>query len=102
MGAQPSPPSPFPFFFFFFSDFFFIIVQFLLFLTVGRHVRLVRQVSPKRRGRGDVLGADCAVGQQEQQEDSGAEDPAVSSGTYGTTTPTAGSRLVDGSRHNGQ
>lgn len=52
-------------------------------VTVGRHVGGVCKVPPKRRGGGDILGADCAVGQQDQQEDSGAEDSSVGSRTYG-------------------
>lgn len=55
-----------------------------LFLTVCRHVRCIRQVPPQRCGRGNVLGPDCAVGQQEQQEDARAEDSSVSGSTHGT------------------
>lgn len=55
-----------------------------LFMTVRRHVRRVRQVPPQRGGRGHILGADRAVGQQEQQEDAGAEDSPVRRSAYGT------------------
>lgn len=66
-----------------------------LFMTVCRHVRRIRQVPPQRRGRGHILGPDCAVGQQEQQEDARAEDSSVSGSTYGTLRhPTRGRRFA--------
>lgn len=52
--------------------------------TVCCYVCCIRQVPPERCGGGHVLRADCAVGQQEQQEDPSAEDSAVSSSTHGT------------------
>lgn len=53
-------------------------------LTVRCHVGCLCQVPPQRCGRGNILGSDCALGQQKQQEDAGAEDSPVSSSTYGT------------------
>lgn len=53
-------------------------------LTVCCHVGYVCQVPPQRCGRGNVLGPDRAVGQQEQQEDTCAEDAPVGGSTYGT------------------
>lgn len=53
-------------------------------MTVCCHVSCICQVPPQRCGRGHILRADCAVGQQKQQEDARAEDSPVSSSTYGT------------------
>lgn len=66
--------------------------------AVCRYVSIVRKVPPEHRARWHILGADCSVGQQEQQEDPGAKDSPVSSSTHGIVS-TCGLNLVSVQLH---